>query len=445
MNAVPTNRLESLLPHDDPIARNAGHNQRVLNLQKEWLFRNEQSETNPRQVQLGMPVPSQEHWNNALLGRFVVIREQVGGDSVGLKHSRAPWKFLSRFYPKRSGRGSSSEWTTGTMRKETLTGELTETKLSGAMYESKTSRKSSKSKPNTQTPTMSARTHRTSGNETGKPPQQRLVIRKMDLRHPEPEDQLSSRPEQVDQSRLPLHPLGYDPLHPAVIVHKHSKVSAFSLSRHHRSSWATRGNPPSPHRSTTVIMLAQRNVQEAFMNTETTKRLAQAMSSMNSDRDKEDIDEKGSSTKSSAKIRSSTTAFEAKGLGDGKFNDSPTEKPSLRGALRAAFSEIVACSSRSNPAVDDETNINLILIAQKLRVDQHKGYGAKCVLDLLQYSQTTLRSCRIFHSNISKRLSFKPRDRASISKSSNTPLPKRQQQGMDRIASEWQVEVCCPT
>ncbi|KAK1229313.1 hypothetical protein PQX77_007631 [Marasmius sp. AFHP31] len=87
------------------------------------------------------------------------------------------------------------------------------------------------------------------------------------------------------------------------------------------------------------------------------------MPSMNSNKDKEDIDKKGSSTKSSMKIRSSTTTFEAKGLGYGTVSDSPTEKPSHRGTLTAAFSELVPCTSRSDPAVNDETNIGPILIA----------------------------------------------------------------------------------
>ncbi|KAJ8085535.1 hypothetical protein PM082_004353 [Marasmius tenuissimus] len=451
----PTNNLEPLLPHDDLFVRNTGDSQRSSNLQKEWAFRKEQTEPNPRRVQLGMPVPSQEHWNNPLLGRFVVIRAQVGGDSVGLKRSRAPCKFLSRFYPKSSGQGSPPESAIGIAKKEVLTKELAETKSRGDMYKSNTSHRSSEWKPHSQTPTMSVKTHQTSGRKAGEPPQQRLVIRKIHSPHLEPGDRLSSRPEQADGSRpllshLLRHPLGYDPLHPAIIVHKHSKVSAFSMSRHHRSAWArgTGGNPSSPSRSKTVIMLAQRNVQEAFTNTKTTRRLAQAMSSINTDRDEEDIEERESPTKPSAKSRPSMMTFEAKGLGDDTVSDPPTEKPSRRGALWAAFSEVVPCTSRSNPAVDDEANIDPILISPKPRVvDSHKAYGTQRVLDLLPYSRTALRSCRIFYSNILKRLGSKPRDsvsagnRASIFiSSSNIPVgstsPKREQQGMDGMASE---------
>ncbi|KAL0068179.1 hypothetical protein AAF712_004839 [Marasmius tenuissimus] len=451
----PTNNLEPLLPHDDLFVRNTGDSQRPLNLQKEWAFRKEQMEPNPCRVQLGMPVPSQEHWNNPLLGRFVVIRAQVGSDSVGLKRSRAPCKFLSRFYPKSSGQGSPPESATG-IAKEVLTKELAETKSRGDMYKSNTSHRSSEWKPHSQTPTMSVKTHQTSGRKAGEPPQQRLVIRKIHSPHPEPGDRLSFRPEQADGSRPPLlphllrHPLGYDPLHPAVIVHKHSKVSAFSMSRHHRSAWArgTGGNPSSPSRSKTVIMLAQRNVQEAFTNTKTTRRLAQAMSSMNTDRDEEVIEESENPTKPSAKSGPSMMTFEAKGLGDGAVSDPPTEKPSRRGALWAAFSEVVPCTSRTNPVVDDEANIDPILIAPKPRaVDSHKAYGTQRVLDLLQYSRTAFRSCRIFHSSILKRLSSKPRDGVSAGNrgsifisSSNIPvgltLPKREQQGTNRMASE---------
>ncbi|KAL0567782.1 hypothetical protein V5O48_014211, partial [Marasmius crinis-equi] len=100
--------------------------------------------------------------------------------------------------------------------------------------------------------------------------------------HPPSSSRDDSHSEISEQSRAPpspnmlSHPLGYDPLHPAVVVHKHSKVAAFSFSRHHRSSWARGGtgynSHASPHaRSKTVIMLAQRNVQEAFVTLEITK------------------------------------------------------------------------------------------------------------------------------------------------------------------------------
>ncbi|KAG7089257.1 hypothetical protein E1B28_010955 [Marasmius oreades] len=82
-------------------------------------------------------------------------------------------------------------------------------------------------------------------------------------------DDLPSKEPEMSRSALlhiPSHPLGYDPLHPAVIVHKHSRVAAFSVSRHHRSSGRAGA------RSRMVIMLAQKSVQEAFTNTETTKK-----------------------------------------------------------------------------------------------------------------------------------------------------------------------------
>ncbi|KAL0566292.1 hypothetical protein V5O48_015722, partial [Marasmius crinis-equi] len=112
--------------------------------------------------------------------------------------------------------------------------------------------------------------------------------------HPPSSSRDDSHSEISEQSRAPpspnmlSHPLGYDPLHPAVVVHKHSKVAAFSFSRHHRSSWARGGtgynSHVSPHaRSKTVIMLAQRSVQEAFTTTETTKRFMETALLMNFD------------------------------------------------------------------------------------------------------------------------------------------------------------------
>ena len=64
-----------------------------------------------------MPVPSQENWNNYLLGRFVVIREEVGGDGVVLGHSRAPSKSLSKSHSRSSNGGSLSESRSGTSKR----------------------------------------------------------------------------------------------------------------------------------------------------------------------------------------------------------------------------------------------------------------------------------------------------------------------------------------
>ncbi|KAL0068181.1 hypothetical protein AAF712_004841 [Marasmius tenuissimus] len=419
--------------HDDTFAPslNAWGGQTYQDLRKDWVFRKERSERSrdtsshpsnsnqgrsSRRVQLGMPVPSQEYWKNFLLGKFVVIREEVGGDGVGLGHSRVHSKSFSKSHlssadgslaESKSGmsrrsteKGYDSENASlssvksskdkGKAREEIMTEGLAKAKLSNdirayglslppsflspglcsfAPYlsgtlcvltafhridESKGRPKTYKSKSSSysQSTTVTVKPQRSSDYGSGKPPQQRLVIRKLNSQPREPGERHKaeistssstalgshtsrtskpptspmtppaegianspvitvspprspSNPAEVSTTSMQAsgsgsssrsepppppphmlsHPLGYDPLHPAVIVHKHSKVAAFSFSRHHRSSWArgSSGNAPnsSAHRSRTVIMLASRSVQEAFTNTETTKRFMETALLMN--------------------------------------------------------------------------------------------------------------------------------------------------------------------
>ncbi|KAJ8088502.1 hypothetical protein PM082_022575 [Marasmius tenuissimus] len=383
--------------HDDTFALslNAWGGQTYQDLRKDWVFRKERSERSrdtssrpsnsnqgrsSRRVQLGMPVPSQEYWKNFLLGKFVVIREEVGGDGVGLGHSRVHSKSFSKSHLSSAGgslaesksgmsrrsteKGHDSENASlssvksskdkGKAREEIMTEGLAETKLSNDIHESKGRLKTyrSKSSSYSQSTTVTVKPQKSSDHGSGKPPQQRLVIRKINSQPRAPGDRhqtevstsnataMGSPTSQnsgsstspmtppaegianspvitVSPPRSPSnaaedsttsiqasgggsssrsepppppphmlsHPLGYDPLHPAVIVHKHSKVAAFSFSRHHRSSWArgSGGNAPnsSAHRSRTVIMLASRSVQEAFTNTETTKRFMETALLMN--------------------------------------------------------------------------------------------------------------------------------------------------------------------
>ncbi|THU96754.1 hypothetical protein K435DRAFT_838965 [Dendrothele bispora CBS 962.96] len=107
-----------------------------------------------------------------------------------------------------------------------------------------------------------------------KGPQQRLLIR--DIRHRE----TGARPE-----------------HPPVVVHKHSKTMAFSISRYYKSASShlhspssvagsprpstvvSRGHTTAPSqaqqpRSSRIVLLAPRRVQEAFTSTRTTGMLA---------------------------------------------------------------------------------------------------------------------------------------------------------------------------
>ncbi|ESK90865.1 hypothetical protein Moror_16503 [Moniliophthora roreri MCA 2997] len=128
---------------------------------------------------------------------------------------------------------------------------------------------------------------------TVKAPQQRLLIR-----------------DRRDRERRSSEARRRDPQHPPVIVHKHSKALAFSLSRYYKppppatalqhdrlstSTYTTAtsetrrpGTPrrsfanggvlpvvPSQRSTTRVILLAPRKVQEAFTSTTTTKMLAE--------------------------------------------------------------------------------------------------------------------------------------------------------------------------
>ncbi|KAJ3986045.1 hypothetical protein F5890DRAFT_1063434 [Lentinula detonsa] len=63
----------------------------------------------------------------------------------------------------------------------------------------------------------------------------------------------------------------HDTQHPSILVHKHSKVAAFSISRQHRAN--SKESKESSSGRFHVIMLAPRDVQEAFTNTATTKKL----------------------------------------------------------------------------------------------------------------------------------------------------------------------------
>ncbi|KAF9260034.1 hypothetical protein L218DRAFT_623979 [Marasmius fiardii PR-910] len=124
MSALSANSLASSFnfPHDDTFARslNTWGGQNYRDLRKAWVFRRERSgshhgsstsssgsmrtnRTGRREVQLGMTVPSQERWNNFLLGRFVVIREEVGREGVV---GASPPKSLSKPSPDSQKSGS---------------------------------------------------------------------------------------------------------------------------------------------------------------------------------------------------------------------------------------------------------------------------------------------------------------------------------------------------
>ncbi|KAK1235328.1 hypothetical protein PQX77_001456 [Marasmius sp. AFHP31] len=536
---------------------NARGGQTYRDSRKDWVFRKERSERSrdtsgrssntqhgrsPRRVQLGMSVPSQEHWKNFLLGKFVVIREEVGGDGVGLGHhfrssaggslaeskSGMPKKSSEKEHNGENASLSSIKSSKGKAREEHMIEGLAETKLSNDIHENEGGLKPSQSESSShsQATAVTVKPQRSSDHGSGKPPQQRLVIRKLISQPREPGDRhktevstssstaLGSPTSQTSESstspitppaggvanspvitvsppRSPSnsaedpttsmqasgsgsssraepppppvhmlsHPLGYDPLRPAVIVHKHPKVAAFSFSRHHRSSWAREsgGNPPnsSAHRSRNVIMLAQRSVQEAFARTRTETVLLtnfdkkqKEKTASGSEKEKEkgskddlrlkirsegqvNLGEDGSESpiKSSAKSksrlpfpRSPTT----KTLGtksapanvneaneddsrDGAVSESPTDNPLHRRVSSAALSVLVPSTSASSAGVDDkETDADPIFPSPKPRVaDHHKAYGTVAShrnLDPLQSSQSAPRSRRSSNSNLLKRL-----------------------------------------
>ncbi|KAL0576017.1 hypothetical protein V5O48_005962 [Marasmius crinis-equi] len=394
-------------PLDDSFARglNAWGGQSYQDLRKEWVFRKDRSERSrnliasttvaagssttgsrpgrmARQAPSGMPVPSQENWGNYLLGRFLVIREEVGGEAGGSRYTKIPFKSALTSRLKSSENANASESRSGSLKKSAEKGPdneraslssdksskgkvkrrdenvgegLAETRSTGNTSEPQSGLKSYKLNPSlrSQPPTSTPKplTITEYANVNTRQPQQRLVIRKINgkarerasrqkteakapsmtgssapqiiaeystssplsnesafqspanppelslykdepsipvgeptsLQHPTLSSRDLSHSKISKQSHAPFdpnmlsHPLGYDPLHPAVVIHKHSKVAAFSFSRHHRSSWA---HVSPPARSKTVIMLAQRSVQEAFTTTETIKRFQERIHSM---------------------------------------------------------------------------------------------------------------------------------------------------------------------
>ncbi|KAF9075861.1 hypothetical protein BDP27DRAFT_962277 [Rhodocollybia butyracea] len=192
----------------------------------------------------GMPIGAEEVWNNFLLGRFSVSRDDI--------------------YDKKSG--SSESNTKGKTRSDT--------DASGIGFR--------------------------------KSPQQRLIIKRLrddgvimtsqsGPNTKQPRD-IPSIPEDITGPSVSLEPnrspastskasaisstgtssrRHFDSQHPTIVVHKHSKVPAFSISRQHRLS---KDSPTTTFQPTSgvrlnVVLLAQRDVQEAFTNTETTKRL----------------------------------------------------------------------------------------------------------------------------------------------------------------------------
>lgn len=68
-----------------------------------------------------------------------------------------------------------------------------------------------------------------------------------------------------------LRSLRHDSHYPSILVHKHSKVAAFSINRQYRA--ASKESKESSSGRMRVVMLAPRDIQEAFTNTATTKKL----------------------------------------------------------------------------------------------------------------------------------------------------------------------------
>ncbi|GAW04132.1 hypothetical protein LENED_005902 [Lentinula edodes] len=148
----------------------------------------------------------------------------------------------------------------------------------------------------------------------GKPPQQRLIIKhlrednKSQVGHPVaidpskrqtklPDLTVSENPPSLSVSYQALHSqhaagsshsstsntnsatiatsnlqsLRHDSHYPSILVHKHSKVAAFSINRQYRA--ASKESKESSSGRMRVVMLAPRDIQEAFTNTATTKKL----------------------------------------------------------------------------------------------------------------------------------------------------------------------------
>ncbi|KAJ4481124.1 hypothetical protein J3R30DRAFT_2402308 [Lentinula aciculospora] len=201
----------------------------------------------------GMSVGAEEVWENFLLGKFTVARDDVSPRSGGnLTSADATVNANSR------GEGSQS----------------LNTNLLGFRV------------------------------PVGKPPQQRLIIKHLreedkiqvvatsssnrqikHLNSTTPEDpSSSSAPDQelhsdppvpnsdtVDSATSNLRSHRRDFQHPSILVHKHSRVAAFSISRQYRAS--SKEDKESASGRFHVVMLAPRDVQEAFTNTATTKKL----------------------------------------------------------------------------------------------------------------------------------------------------------------------------